>query len=202
MRTPGTAPGSISRRPAPARRSSSSTSSPATTAAGSRRCASSRAISAASPTPPAASRPPTSRRTPSATRRRIARGDALAVLDHLKIDRAHIVGLSMGGFAALHVGITYPQRARSLVIARLRLRRRARQEGEVPRRVRGGRRIVRQQLVEAATKYALGPDARAVPEQGPARLGGVRAAARRPLAEGPGAHHARRADAAARRSTS
>src|SRR5262249_28798336 len=47
----------------------------------------------------------------------IARGDALAILDHLKIDRAHIVGLSMGGFAALHFGITYPQRARSLVIA-------------------------------------------------------------------------------------
>ena len=47
----------------------------------------------------------------------IARGDALAVLEHLKIDRAHIVGLSMGGFAALHFGITYPQRARSLVIA-------------------------------------------------------------------------------------
>ena len=77
----------------------------------------------------------------------IARGDALAVLDHLKIDRAHIVGLSMGGFAALHFGITYPQRARSLVIARLRLRRRARQEGEVPRRVRGGCLIFPQELV-------------------------------------------------------
>jgi pimeloyl-ACP methyl ester carboxylesterase len=47
----------------------------------------------------------------------IARDDALAVLDCLKIDRAHVVGISMGGFAALHFGITYPQRARSLVIA-------------------------------------------------------------------------------------
>ena len=46
-----------------------------------------------------------------------ARDDIVAVLDHLKIDRAHIVGLSMGGFATLHAGITYPQRARSLVIA-------------------------------------------------------------------------------------
>ncbi|HET7670017.1 MAG TPA: alpha/beta hydrolase [Burkholderiales bacterium] len=46
-----------------------------------------------------------------------ARDDIVAVLDHLKVDRAHVVGLSMGGFAALHVGITYPQRARSLVIA-------------------------------------------------------------------------------------
>jgi pimeloyl-ACP methyl ester carboxylesterase len=46
-----------------------------------------------------------------------ARDDIRAVLDHLKIDRAHIVGLSMGGFAALHFGISYPQRARSLVVA-------------------------------------------------------------------------------------
>jgi len=46
-----------------------------------------------------------------------ARDDIVAVLDHLKIDRAHIVGLSMGGFATLHAGITYPQRARSLAIA-------------------------------------------------------------------------------------
>ena len=46
----------------------------------------------------------------------IARDDAVAVLDHLKIDRAHVCGLSMGGFAALHVGIAYPQRCRSLVI--------------------------------------------------------------------------------------
>ena len=46
-----------------------------------------------------------------------ARDDIVAVLDYLKIDRAHIVGLSMGGFATLHFGIAYPQRARSLVIA-------------------------------------------------------------------------------------
>jgi pimeloyl-ACP methyl ester carboxylesterase len=46
-----------------------------------------------------------------------ARDDVIGVLDHLKIERAHIVGLSMGGFATLHVGITYPQRARSLVVA-------------------------------------------------------------------------------------
>src|SRR2546428_12915589 len=32
----------------------------------------------------------------------IARDDVLAVLDSLKIDRAHVVGISMGGFAALH----------------------------------------------------------------------------------------------------
>ena len=46
-----------------------------------------------------------------------ARDDILAVLDALKIDKSHIVGLSMGGFAALHFGFTYPDRCRSLVIA-------------------------------------------------------------------------------------
>ena len=43
--------------------------------------------------------------------------DAIAVLDHLGIDRAHIVGLSMGGFATLHLGIMFPERARSLCVA-------------------------------------------------------------------------------------
>ncbi len=46
-----------------------------------------------------------------------ARDDIRAVLDALKIDKAHIVGLSMGGFATLHFGFTYPQRTLSLVVA-------------------------------------------------------------------------------------
>jgi pimeloyl-ACP methyl ester carboxylesterase len=46
-----------------------------------------------------------------------ARDDIRSVLDALAIDQAHIVGLSMGGFATLHFGFTYPDRARSLVIA-------------------------------------------------------------------------------------
>lgn len=46
----------------------------------------------------------------------IARDDALAVLNHLGIEKAHIVGLSMGGFATLHFGMAYPDRALSLTI--------------------------------------------------------------------------------------
>ena len=42
--------------------------------------------------------------------------DAAAVLRHLGIDRAHIVGLSMGGFAALHFGLLYPAMARSIAV--------------------------------------------------------------------------------------
>lgn len=43
--------------------------------------------------------------------------DAVAVLNHLAIERSHIVGLSMGAFAALLLGIRHPERATSLVIA-------------------------------------------------------------------------------------
>jgi len=43
--------------------------------------------------------------------------DIVAVLDALAIPKAHVVGLSMGGFAALHLGLTFPQRALSLVVA-------------------------------------------------------------------------------------
>jgi pimeloyl-ACP methyl ester carboxylesterase len=43
--------------------------------------------------------------------------DIRSVLDHLKIDKAHVAGLSMGGFATLHFGLTYPDRALSLLVA-------------------------------------------------------------------------------------
>jgi pimeloyl-ACP methyl ester carboxylesterase len=46
-----------------------------------------------------------------------ARDDIKAVLDGIGIDRAHVVGLSMGGFATLHFGLHYPDRALSLVVA-------------------------------------------------------------------------------------
>ncbi len=47
----------------------------------------------------------------------IARDDILAVMDHLNIDRAHIVGLSMGGFASLHFGLAHAPRALSITAA-------------------------------------------------------------------------------------
>ena len=46
-----------------------------------------------------------------------ARDDIRAVLDGLAIAKAHIVGISMGGFATLHFGLAYPDRALSLVVA-------------------------------------------------------------------------------------
>ncbi|TYL96848.1 alpha/beta hydrolase [Bradyrhizobium rifense] len=47
----------------------------------------------------------------------IAADDAVAVLDALKIEKAHIVGLSMGGFCTVHFGLRTPERALSLTVA-------------------------------------------------------------------------------------
>jgi pimeloyl-ACP methyl ester carboxylesterase len=43
--------------------------------------------------------------------------DALAVLDGLEISQAHLVGLSMGGFTALHLAMAHQDRVRSAVVA-------------------------------------------------------------------------------------
>ena len=47
----------------------------------------------------------------------IARDDVLALMDALKIDKAHVVGHSMGAYTALHVGINAPQRCLSVTAA-------------------------------------------------------------------------------------
>ena len=46
-----------------------------------------------------------------------AADDIRWVLDHLSIERAHVVGLSMGGFATLHFGFRHASRALSLCVA-------------------------------------------------------------------------------------
>ncbi len=46
-----------------------------------------------------------------------ARDDILAVMDGLGIERAHVVGLSMGAFATLHFTMRYPHRVIGAVVA-------------------------------------------------------------------------------------
>src|SRR6266850_6389922 len=53
----------------------------------------------------------------SAYSQEIATDDLVSVLRHLRVPSAHIVGLSMGGFATLYLGIRHGQVARSLVVA-------------------------------------------------------------------------------------
>ncbi len=87
-----------------------------------------------------------------------ARDDIRAVLDGLKIDKAHIVGLSMGGFATLHFGFTYPDRARSLTIggcgygAAPDQRRQFIEEAQ-----RAAARFEEIGMAKAAEAYAVGP---------------------------------------------
>jgi pimeloyl-ACP methyl ester carboxylesterase len=87
-----------------------------------------------------------------------ARDDIRAVLDALKIDQAHIVGLSMGGFAALHFGFTYRDRARSLVIAGCGYGaapdKRAQFAAEAEAAAKG---FEQTGMAKAAEAYALGP---------------------------------------------
>jgi pimeloyl-ACP methyl ester carboxylesterase len=45
-----------------------------------------------------------------------ARDDVRAVLDALGIAKAHVIGISMGSYAALHFGLAYPERVLSLVL--------------------------------------------------------------------------------------
>jgi pimeloyl-ACP methyl ester carboxylesterase len=87
-----------------------------------------------------------------------ARDDIGAVLDRLGIDAAHVVGLSMGGFATLHFGMQYPERALSLVVAGCgygaQPNRREQFQEEVEETAR---HIASAGMAKAAQTYALGP---------------------------------------------
>jgi len=48
---------------------------------------------------------------------RTATADLLAILDHLGVERAHVVGQSLGGWAALGLALGHGERVRSLVLA-------------------------------------------------------------------------------------
>jgi pimeloyl-ACP methyl ester carboxylesterase len=87
-----------------------------------------------------------------------ARDDICAVLDALKIDKAHIVGLSMGGFAALHFGFTYSDRARSLVIAGCGYGAAPDQRAQFAAEAAAAAKQFEQAgMTKAAAGYALGP---------------------------------------------
>jgi pimeloyl-ACP methyl ester carboxylesterase len=96
--------------------------------------------------------------TPASYSQDRARDDILAILDGLGLAQAHIVGISMGGFATLHFGLKYPGRARSLVVAGCGYgadpARRAQFQEEAEA---SARRFETLDLLEAARLYALGP---------------------------------------------
>ena len=86
-----------------------------------------------------------------------AADDIRAVLDHLRIDKAHVVGLSMGGFATLHFGFRHPGRAcrcasRGAAMGRSRASAKFRSEAETIAAF-----IIEQGMDVFASKYAYGP---------------------------------------------
>src|SRR6201997_760291 len=86
-----------------------------------------------------------------------ARDDIRSVLDALGIDKAHIVGLSMGGFATLHFGFTYPERARSLVVAGCGYGAEPGKREQFAAEAEAVADAFEHQPAEAAKSYALGP---------------------------------------------
>ena len=96
--------------------------------------------------------------TPASYSQDHACDDILAILDGLGLAQAHIVGISMGGFATLHFGLKYPGRARSLVIAGCGYgadpARRAQFQEEAEA---AARRFETLDMNESARAYALGP---------------------------------------------
>ena len=87
-----------------------------------------------------------------------AADDILAVLDHIGAPKAHIIGLSMGGFATLHFGMRHPSRATSLCIggcgygAELDTREVFRAEADIIAAA-----IRKDGMVAFAERYAYGP---------------------------------------------
>lgn len=56
-------------------------------------------------------------RSPRAASPYLPSDDIAAVLDHLGVSRAHVIGISMGGGVAIDFALAHPQRVRSLVLA-------------------------------------------------------------------------------------
>ena len=131
-----------------------------------------------------------------------ATDDILAVMDHLKIAQGPCRRPVDGRLR--HPAFRLPpSHARAVAgRGRRRLRRGEGAAGEVQGRGRGRRQVAAERgHGEVRREIRLRPDARAVREQGPARLRPVQEGARRAFGAGLGQHPGRRAGPAARRST-
>ena len=87
-----------------------------------------------------------------------AADDIASILDGLKIEKAHIVGLSMGGFATLHFGFRHPDRALSLTVAGCGYGAEAGERDKFRAEVRVIAKFIDDNPIEAfAEQYAYGP---------------------------------------------
>lgn len=96
--------------------------------------------------------------TPEAYGQDAAREDLRAVLDGLGLERAHIVGHSMGAYTALHVAIRYPERCLSVAAIGCGWGSRPGQRDERAALCEDLARMFREEpMAEAAARYARQP---------------------------------------------
>jgi 3-oxoadipate enol-lactonase len=88
--------------------------------------------------------------------------DAVAILDAVEIDRAHIYGLSLGGMVAQQLALRHPDRVRSLVLGATQPggRRAARADNEVMAFFRRRATLEAEEAAWASVPYNYGPRAR------------------------------------------
>lgn len=87
-----------------------------------------------------------------------ATDDIAAVMDHLNLDKAHVVGLSMGGFATLHFGFRHPRRALSLTVAGCGYGAEKDQQARFRSEVETVAKFLKDEgMAKFAEKYAYGP---------------------------------------------
>ena len=94
---------------------------------------------------------------PDAYSQQQAVADAVAVLDQLGIERAHVVGLSMGGFCTLHLGLEHPVRALSLVVAGCGYGSQPERQESFRAESEANARAFEADFATATAAYALGP---------------------------------------------
>ena len=125
-----------------------------------------------------------------------AADDIVDIMDAAGIEKAHIVGLSMGAFACLHAALRHPDRVLSAVVAGAGYGSEKRTAGGLPPELGAGRKGLR-----GAGRGGVCPHlrrecvARSVPGEGSSRLDAVRREAREALRARGCQHHARRPDA-------
>ena len=115
-------------------------------------------------------------------------------MDALKIDKAHIVGHSMGAATALHVGINYPERCISVTAAGCGYGSspdpKVVEEGRAASRETGEACLPRESMAVTAPRYADGATRQTHKIQRPARLRRIRQDAERTFVDRPCADHA------------